>query len=342
MSIVAKVARAAVKKAAKAKLPNADITVSAPAIIRSASGRSRRATSNATYDREAIARRYPETAPPEMRIDKDKGTSYPAKVNSAEALAVQQARLEAQGAIDAGEYTPYFDLSRRSYVDPSRFPLEGNTLDLVPATEKGLRSHEAFTRSPDAERRLVEAYETMRGDPMAEDWYAMEQLRDAFTQDLGPELGDLAFKYKFANSMAATTGGMSPRANMLTALYGNYMHQRGEPVLRESYNVPYPIGGHRLPGNLAQYERPLHELASRYDVDPARFQDVAWAGGKYLKDGSQPAPMMQTVNELIERTSRVTGLDPDEVLRDSIIRSVRPGYAKGGRVDSELACKCRA
>lgn len=90
------------------------------------------------------------------------------------------------------------------------------------------------------------------------------------------------------------------------------------------------------------YERPLHELASRYDVDPARFQDVAWAGSKYLKDGSQPAPMMQTVNELIERTSRVTGLDPDEVLRDSIIRSVRPGYAKGGRVDSELACNCRA
>lgn len=81
------------------------------------------------------------------------------------------------------------------------------------------------------------------------------------------------------------------------------------------------------------YEKALGDLARRYDVDPAEFQDVAWAGGKLEKTPNyRPQPMIQTVNEAIERTARVTGLSPDEIVAEGLVRAKRPVYARGGSV----------
>jgi hypothetical protein len=79
------------------------------------------------------------------------------------------------------------------------------------------------------------------------------------------------------------------------------------------------------------FEGALGSLARLRGVDPANYQDVAWAGGKLMKTPKfTPKPMIQLTNEALERTARVTGKDPDEVLFEALVQAKRPTYAKGG------------
>jgi hypothetical protein len=88
------------------------------------------------------------------------------------------------------------------------------------------------------------------------------------------------------------------------------------------------------------YEGALAQLARQLGVAPAEAQDVMWAGIKLPKEANYtPRPMIDIVNDAIERTSRLTGADPDEVV-EGIVSAKRPLYARGGRVDS-LAVKRR-
>ena len=78
------------------------------------------------------------------------------------------------------------------------------------------------------------------------------------------------------------------------------------------------------------YEGALGKLAKELGVAPAEAQDVMWAGIKLPKEASYtPRPMIDIVNDAIERTSRLTGLEPDEVVQ-GMISAKRPLYAKGG------------
>lgn len=365
--------------------------VKAPAVIKNASGSKKRAASSAKYDVEAVGKRYPETAPPRTAFDKKTGKPFPEKVQSAEALAVGKARKAAQADIDAGNYTPYFNPENRFYVDPTPYNLQGNTLvDVVPKKAETVEKYTALANEPGALARLEEAYLRGQDYPGAAQWYAMGQLEDAFRQQYGDELGRNLFKSRFADAMAATTGGADPTSNLLMAKYANYMKEAGQP-LPETYDLPFPIGGRYAAGNLAMYdkvlgeggrglttanpkrfnfsanflgdinratideqmsklfdptmmmpptgsygvyEKALGDLASRYGVAPAEFQDVAWAGGKLARTPNyMPQPMIQTINEAIERTSRVTGLDPDEVVAEGLVGAIRPVYAQGGLVE---------
>jgi hypothetical protein len=378
--LVRKAVQREVKKAAPA----------APAIVKKVSGANKRAASSATYDAKAVGQRYPKTVPPRAAIDKKTGKEFPEKVQSEEALAVGRARKAAQADIDAGNYTPYFSPEARFYVDPTPYNLQGNTLvDVVPKKADTVEKYTALANEPGGLARLEEAY--LRGSdyPGAAQWYAMGQLEDAFRQQYGDEMGRNMFKERFADAMAATTGGADPTANLLMAKYANYMKNAGQP-LPETYDLPFPIGGRYAAGNLAMYdkilggggrglttanpkrfnfsanflgdtsratideqmsklfdpsmmmpptgsygvyEKALGDLAGKYGVAPAEFQDVAWAGGKLARTPSyRPQPMIQTINEAIERTARVTGLDPDEVVAEGLVGAKRPVYAQGGLV----------
>jgi hypothetical protein len=58
-----------------------------------------------------------------------------------------------------------------------------------------------------------------------------------------------------------------------------------------------------------------------------------WAGIKLPKSkpGSYtPGPMIGIVNDAIERTSRLSGLSPDEVVGEGVVRAKRPIFAQGG------------
>lgn len=383
-------ARTALGNLVSADAPNA--RPKAPAIIKKVSGADKRAVASAKYDVEAVGRRYPQTAPPELAVDKKTGKQFLQKVNSPEAEAVGKARKAAQADISKGNFTPYFDPSARFYVDPAPYNLQGNTLvDAMPKRQDTIAKYEALANNPEGLARLEGAYLKGLETPDAAQWYAMGQLEDAFRQQYGDVLGRQMFKARFADAMAATTGGADPTSNLLMAKYANYVKEAGDVLPEKSYDLPFPIGGRFASGNIAMYdsllgangaglttanpkrfnfsgnflgdinratideqmsglfepgmlippgasygvyEKALGDLAGKYNVAPAEFQDVAWAGGKMAKTPNyRPQPMIQTINELIERTARVTGLSPEEVVAEGVVGAKRPVYAQGGLVE---------
>ena len=68
-------------------------------------------------------------------------------------------------------------------------------------------------------------------------------------------------------------------------------------------------------------ERVVNDLAAQYGVKPGNFQDVTWKGLK----GVPGMPMMEHINQSIERTARITNQTPQEVL-DAFIRKRAPMY----------------
>jgi hypothetical protein len=376
-----KAAREAAKKAAKPK---------APAIVSRVSGTEKRAPSRAAYSREELAVRYPETTPPVTKVDKRTGKEFLSKSESPEAAALAAERARVAAEMKGEGYTPYFNPEERYYVNPEDYPLEGNTLDIKPAKEATIAKYEELANDPDALARLMGAYQLGSQYPGAKRWYAMGQLEDEFKRGLGAEEGRGMFKQRFADAMAATTGGMDPDANLRLALYMNYLAENGMPTPIASFELPYPIGGGKygVMPNVAQYEAiinkggglsianpkrfnfsgdfmghtdratldeqmmsggwdpklqmppsntygiyegALGKLADELGVPPAEAQDVMWAGIKLPKDPSYtPRPMIDIVNDMIERTARLTGRSPDEVVEEVLVKGVRPGYAQGG------------
>lgn len=331
------------------------------------------------YDKEKIARQYPDTAPPTLQFDKKKNKEFLGKSLSAEAKAVQKARNAANKDIAKGNYTPYFPLEDRFYADPTNYNLVGNTLiDTLPKKAETLARNTAKYDTPKVRQKLTDAYNKGNQSPMTRDWYATGQLENEFIKEYGQKEGARLYKEAFADAMGATTGGADPTANLLTAYYGNFMKNAGEQLPAASYDFPFPIGGRFVGGNVEMYdnvinqgkgltaaeqpkrfnfsgnflgyrdkatmdeqmsapfglkappkgaygifENVIQDLAKERGIPAGNFQDVTWAGLK----GSTGKPMMQHINEAIERTSRVTGKAPQDVVRDSLVRRTNPLYS---------------
>jgi len=71
-------------------------------------------------------------------------------------------------------------------------------------------------------------------------------------------------------------------------------------------------------------ENIVADEAAKRGINPANFQDVSWAGFK----GIEGKPMIQFVNEAIERTARLTGQTQDEVAKG--LARGKPLYDAGG------------
>jgi hypothetical protein len=393
-----KVGKAA--KTAKAVESAVEKGVAAPAIVKRVTGAEKRAPSSAGYSRSELAVRYPETTPPIMKLNKDKGTYFEEKTTSPEAKALQKERAKVVKSMKSEGYTPFFNPNERYYVNPEDYPLIGDTRDIRPSRPDTLAKYIGLANAPDAIDRLKAAYARGSENPNSFDWYAMGQLEKEYKDSLGTEAGREAFKRKFAQGMAATTGGMDPDANLRLTHYMNYLAENGMPTPLKSSEPPYPIGGGKygIMPNIAQYDRIINRgaglsvdnpkrfnfsgnflghtkkstldeqmmgawdpkmasppsnaygvyedaldnnVAQYFGADPAKIQDVTWAGLKLMKDPSfDPNPMIGITNDMIERTSRLTGLSPEEVVHLNFIPAKRPMYKKGGSVDiKKLAAK---
>lgn len=326
-----------------------------------------------------LAERYPGVIPGVLKTDVKTGKEFLGKALSPEEKALQKVRNAAQKEIDAGNYQPFFDVSQRTHVNPANYPMRGTTIaEALPKKAETTAKWAAQFDTPEVAARLREAFNKAKGDPLTHNWYGMGQLEQEFIKELGPEMGRKMFRERFAEPMAATTGGADPTANLLSAYYGNYMRQAGTPMADVSHQLPHPIGGRYIMGNLDQYnkiinqgaglttatpkrfnfasdfmghqDRPtldeqmskifdpqlkappgdsygvmesvLNKAAAAEGVSPVNFQEVAWAGQK----GTKGKPMIQHVNEAIERTARVTGKSPQDVVRDSLIHARSPLY----------------
>ena len=343
------------------------------------------------FDPYKMSQQYPDVIPPVLAIDAKTGKEFLQKQLSPEALEVQKARKAAQKQIDAGNYQPHFDIEQRYYADPSHYPTAGYTAtDIVPKKTETVAKYEALANDPEALARLRGAYEKAKDRPMAKDWYAMGQLEDAFIRELGPEEGRKQFKARFADAMAATTGGADPNSNLMMAAFTNYQKGLGREIPTKAADLPFPIGGRFVSGNMEQakklaelgeipvtnpkrhnfsanflghrdvstldeqmsqlwdpkmmspppnaygiYQQALAREAEKAGVQPANFQDIAWAGAKDYPG----KPMMQEINEMIARTHAITGEPQEEILK-GFIRGNKPMYGIGamgglGALDEE-------
>lgn len=207
-----------------------------------------------------LARDYPKPGRPVVQVDKKTGKEFKGKGLSKKELALQKQR-EAINAeiIKPGIYEEYFPLSERYYADPSYYDLPGNTLtDTLAKTPEKRAEKVALFDTPDARSSLNRAYDEAAND-LSRDWYATGQLQDKFIDILGPDEGSKMYKERFADAMAATTGGASPGANLAMAAYGNFLRGKGKSPPTNAYNMPHPIGGRYVSGNMKIYDKLINE-----------------------------------------------------------------------------------
>ena len=132
--------------------------------------------------------------------------------------------------------------------------------------------------------------------------------------------GNMTMYNKVAGGEPLTAAGQPKRHNFSR----NFLGDKGPSTIDEQ--MSQMIEGKNAPSAYYASE----ELTGGRDV-----QDVAWHGAKAQKDiaaGRTPAPgkpMIEWVNETVERTSQLTGLTPEEVLKRMINRQI-PMYGLGG------------
>lgn len=200
------------------------------------------------------AETYPPVGPPQLAFDKKKKKHFLEKNLTPQAMLVNKMRADAQGAIDRGEYTPFFDVTKREHVDPSNYNMPVNTVtEAWPKKEATREKYRAQADTPEARERLTAGYERGRQDPGARDWYAIKQVEDAFIDELGPVAGRKAFE-KQVNAYAATTGGSNPTENLMMGHYAQTMDKAGK-AFPPSHQLPFPIGGRYVKGNLEMFDK---------------------------------------------------------------------------------------
>jgi hypothetical protein len=201
------------------------------------------------------AERYPEVGPPAWAVDKKTGKEYLAKQPTPEAEAFMAERVKISKDMEKNGFDPYFDPSKRTHVDPTNYPPNVDTTQIVPAKQSTIDKHMANIGSEESRSRLRSAFERGSAMPDTADWYAMAQLEEAFIKELGPVEGRKAFQDKIATSMAATTGGADPTSNLMMAQYGNYLREHGLPYPTAAYEMPVPIGGRYATGNMEMHKK---------------------------------------------------------------------------------------
>jgi hypothetical protein len=94
------------------------------------------------------------------------------------------------------------------------------------------------------------------------------------------------------------------------------------------------VPGLTIPKWYGLHEQVAREEAAKAGVSPREFQGTGWSGFKNLKTPkyTEGQPMIQVVNESIERTHRLTGMPREEIVRRGIINGEIPLYGLLGAV----------
>lgn len=131
--------------------------------------------------------------------------------------------------------------------------------------------------------------------------------------------GNIGMYDKVINQEKGLSAAEQPKRFNFSA---NFLGHRDKATMDEQMSSAWDLLAPPK-GTYGIFENVVQDLAKKRGVPAANFQDVTWAGLK----GSTGKPMMQHVNEAIERTSRVTGKTPEEVVRDSLVKRTAPLYS---------------
>lgn len=120
--------------------------------------------------------------------------------------------------------------------------------------------------------------------------------------------------------------GDNPKRHNFAA---NFMGHDEPATLDEQMSGIIEPGAQRPPpGTYGTWEGIVADVARSLDRKPRNFQEVAWKGQK----GVPGKPMISHINDAIERTSRLLGIDPELVVELGLVQAKMPVYAEGGLV----------
>lgn len=191
----------------------------------------------------------PDPGPSVTRIDPKKGP-YEGKGITDLGERVSKAKTAIQKEIDAGNYTPFFNILERDYADASSYnlPAVSPTHGKIPVTAAKQAEHRAIVQDPAAAERLLAAEKIGSEMENAGKWYGMKQLQDAYIAEFGKKEGLKRYDEDFATPMAATTGGSTPQQNLINVGYVNRMKDKGLPAEETSTKMPTFVGGGKVGG----------------------------------------------------------------------------------------------
>lgn len=168
-----------------------------------------------------------------------------------------------------------------------------------------------------------------------------------YLKQKGTAIPDNAYDYPFPiggryasgnmrmfDKMVMQEGGVTPENAKRYNFRNNFLGNAKNATLDEQMSGLFdPKMAMPPSGRYGHYEQVLHDQSAAQGVDPRFYQEVGWAGAKdaKTKGGYKADPMISTVNEAIERTSRVTGLPQDEVVR-RMVRANIPLYGSGAGI----------
>jgi hypothetical protein len=141
--------------------------------------------------------------------------------------------------------------------------------------------------------------------------------------------GNLAQYDKMINQGQGITAGANPKRFNFS---GNFMGHKDKATIDEQMTEiihPKSEGGKGLPQWYSPAEQVVHDVAGTMGIDPINAQELGWFGQK----GVAGKPMIQILNEAIERTRRVTGQDPDKIMQGLVTRKM-PLYGLAGLLGS--------
>lgn len=137
--------------------------------------------------------------------------------------------------------------------------------------------------------------------------------------------GNLSQYDKMINQGQGITAVANPKRFDFAA---NFMGHKDKATIDEQMMElihPKSEGGKGLPQWYSPAEQAVHDVAGQLGMAPVNAQELGWFGQK----GVAGKPMIQILNEAIERTRRVTGQDPDKIVEGLVTRKM-PLYGLAG------------
>jgi hypothetical protein len=159
-------------------------------------------------------------------------------------------RRAVQHEMDQKGYVGFFNPAERADVDPRNYPGRRDiSVEAWPKSPEGQQKYRDLYVTEGANQRLGTGYkEGMKIDD-SRGMLALKQIEDSYVASFGPELGRHLFRMELAGPIAATTAGLPPKQNLLTAHYLTREHKAGRRLPKHGYEMPYPIGGPFLASN---------------------------------------------------------------------------------------------
>ena len=113
------------------------------------------------------------------------------------------------------------------------------------------------------------------------------------------------------------TGSIDPVLNPKRYNFSsNFLGHSDRPTIDDQMMRLFDPKGTGAPKYFGINEQAVNDLAAKRGVLPVNYQEVAWAGGK----GYEGQPMMEEINQMLGRTSMITGEPQKDVLKRFINR----------------------